>query len=79
MDDHMIDRIGGEIEQCFNVLGYEKQEGENIKQNINYKSAAALIKAYNSLVKLRYLPEYIHENLKGSVAQEYTRYLKNKL
>jgi hypothetical protein len=77
MDDHMIDRIGNEILQCFEWIEYEKQEGENIKDNINYKSAAALIKAYNSLVKLRYLPDYIKQNLKGSVAQEYKWYLES--
>lgn len=74
----MIDRIGEEINQCFVILGLELQEGEKVQDNINYKAASALISAYNSLVKLRYLPEYIDENLKGSVAQEYKRHLECK-
>lgn len=76
MDDHMIDRIFDDIENYFICLGMELLEGENINENVDYKSAAVLIKAHNALVKLYYKSDYVKENLLGSVDHEYKRYLE---
>lgn len=43
---------------------------------LDYKSAAVLIKAHNALVKLYYKSDYVKENLLGSAAHEYKRYLE---
>lgn len=72
----MLESIESEIKLCFMCLGYELQEGEKVKDNRQYKSAQALIKCYNSLVKLYYLPQYVNEFLKKSVDKEYKLYLE---
>lgn len=74
MDDHMLDRIQSEIELCFDCAA--REAGEKAEETSDYKAAAALIKAYNALVKLYYKAEYQKEYLLGSVAQEYERYMQ---
>lgn len=74
MDDHMLDRIEGEINLCFLLIKLEKSE--NIKDDLNYNAAKVLISAYNKLVKLYYKEEFQHQFLKGSVDKEYKFYLR---
>lgn len=64
MDDHMLDRIESDINLCFMLLKDEQErlkDGKefNIKEDLNYKAASVLIRAYNKLVKMYYLPKYI--------------------
>lgn len=74
MDDHMLDRLYEEIKLCFMCAEDELQENEYLEESCQWKAAKALIKAYNSLVKLYYSPEYIKQNLLGNVAVEYRKY-----
>lgn len=74
MDDHMLDRLYEEIKLCFICAEAELQEDEMLEESRHWKAAKVLIKAYNSLVKLYYSPEYVKENLLGSVAIEYKKY-----
>ena len=76
MDDHMLDRLSDEICLCFQWAELES-DNKNIKEDMNYKAAAELIKAYNALVKLYYKKEYQKEFLKGSVETEYRLYKQN--
>lgn len=71
MDDHMLHRLLSEIELCF--ASAQCQDGK-IKDTDDYKAAAALIKAYNALVKLYYNAEVQECYLLGNVTQEYKRY-----
>lgn len=61
MDDHMLDRIREDIDLCFFLIKLEEEKGDefNIKEDLNYKAAGVLISAYNKLVKMYYLPQYI--------------------
>lgn len=61
MDDHMLDRIKEDIDLCFMLvqLEEEKRDEFNIKEDLNYKAASVLISAYNKLVKMYYLPQYV--------------------
>lgn len=61
MDDHMLDRIREDIDLCFFLIKSEEEREKefNIKEDLNYKAAGVLISAYNKLVKMYYLPEYI--------------------
>ena len=70
----MLDRINEEIKLCFMCAEDETNENTSIKDTVDYKAAAVLIKAYNQLVRLRYLPEYQDEYLKKSVDKEYKIY-----
>lgn len=74
MDSHMLDRIFEDIKLCFFCLENELSEGEDYKEHYQYKSAGILIKAYNSLVNLYYLPEYVASNKLGSVSYEYKKF-----
>lgn len=74
MDDHMLSRISSEIELCFTCI----DKGENIEESLDYKAAAVLIEAYNSLIKLYYYPEWHYAYCKGSVEEEYKLYLENR-
>lgn len=74
MDDHMLDRLYEEIKLCFMCAESELQEGELLEESKQWKAAKALIKAYNSLVRLYYLPEYVKESLLRSVVIEYRKY-----
>lgn len=78
MDDHMLDRIAEDINICFQCAELELGENEDIKENNQYKAAAVLIKAYNALAKLYYIPEYAKRYSKGNVNKEYKLYLDNK-
>lgn len=65
MDDHMLDRIENDIELCLMLVSDEEKRSIesgyefNIKEDLNYKAVSVLISAYNKLVKLYYLPEYV--------------------
>lgn len=69
----MLERINDEINLCFQCIKYEADGGET-KETCSYKAASILLKAYNALVKVYYLPEYQKDFLKGSISQEYKLY-----
>jgi len=74
MGSHMLDRIFEDIKLCFICLDGELLEGEDYKEHYQYKAASILIKSYNSLVNLYYLPEFISSKKLGSVSQEYKKF-----
>lgn len=65
MDDHMLDRIENDIDLCFMLVNDEEKRALKdgcefkIKEDLNYKAASVLIGAYNKLVKMYYLPQYV--------------------
>jgi hypothetical protein len=77
MDDHMLDRLNSEINLCFMCVLAECKDDEDVTENYNYQAAKVLIRAYNSLVKIYYKPEYIRDKLKDSVENEYCSYVRN--
>ncbi len=75
MDDHMLDRLFNEIHLCFDCAKYEsKDKGLDIKTTDQWRAAKVLISAYNSLVKLYYLPEY-QKGFLRTIKSEYESYL----
>lgn len=74
MDDHMLDRIESEIDLCFYLCKDAEEEGKDYKELREWKAASILISTYNKLVKIYYLPKYVHEFLKKNVALEYKNY-----
>lgn len=76
MDDHMLDRIKEDIDLCFFLIKLEEERGNefNIKEDLNYKAASVLISAYNKLVKMYYLPEYIETYSMDRVDIAYKNY-----
>lgn len=78
MDDHMLDRINNEINLCFELIEFDFKEDGGQQYSQNFRGAAALISAYNKIVKIYYTPKYADKYLKKSVAQEYEMFLENK-
>lgn len=76
MDDHMLDRIENDINLCFFLIKLEEEREKefNIKENLNYKAAGVLISAYNKLVKMYYLPQYIETYSMDRVDIAYKNY-----
>lgn len=70
----MLDRINKEIKLCFNSVTSEVNMGAIAKDTKNYKVAAALIAAYNRIVKLYYPEVYIQKHSKGNVTNEFKVY-----
>lgn len=64
----------GFIPPIFFSCKEEEDKGKDYKDSINYKTASILISAYNKMVKMYYLPEYIKEFTKKNVALEYKYY-----
>lgn len=73
----MLDRLNDEICLCFQWAELESVNN-NIEENMNYKAAAELIRAYNELVKLYYKKQYQNEFLKGSV-ENATSFIRSEL
>lgn len=74
MDDHMLDTIWNQVELCFMLCKEEEDKGNDYKDSIDYKTASILISAYNKMVKLYYLPQYVIDFVRKNVALEYKKY-----
>ena len=78
MDSHMMDRLREEIELCFMIAKMDADRGENLKETLDYKTAAILISAYNKIAKIYYKEEFIKENSYKSVDLEYRAYCEKE-
>lgn len=74
MDDHMLERIESEIDLCFMLCKIEEDNGKDYKDLREWKTASILISAYNKLVKLYYLSEYIEQYSLPRVDISYKNY-----
>lgn len=69
----MLDRINEEIKLCFNSVTSEVNMGAITKDTKTYK-VAALIAAYNRIVKLYYPEVYIQKYSKRNVTNGFKVY-----
>ena len=80
MDNHdILNKLRKEIESCFRTAATEHEEGKDVEEGIQFRSAEVLIEAYNALIKLYYLPEYVERYSMENVEEEYRMYCLNKV
>ena len=78
----MLDRLREEIKLCFVCAEVEDTATDgkyDVFSSNQFKAAAVLIRAYNALVRLYFMPEYVDEYLLGSVEQVYKLHQKMNL
>lgn len=71
--DHVLDSLMNWIEVYLDQLEMDLKENPNykLKDCFDYKNVKAMIKAYNDIVKVAYLSEYVNEYKLGTVESVY--------